>query len=114
MNEKVQWNAYLGTRFAAEVFILFCIIGVNLHVASLTVDAKQKREGSTPSFNVKGGETRPILDPRQFRGKTQEAYAAAKEIPQIMDKLFCYCFCHNVPFEHKSLLSCFVTKHGAG
>ena len=90
----------------------FTIVGL---LASLIFASEDLvRDTSTPSFSVTGGESRPVLDPDLFTGRTREAYQAAKEIPHILDKLFCYCFCHNVPFEHKSLLSCFVTKHGAG
>ncbi len=67
----------------------------------------------TRSFLVKGGETRPIMDPDQFTGMTKEAYAAAKEAPEILDKIYCYCYCDDPPFNHKSLLSCFVDYHGA-
>ncbi len=39
-------------------------------------------------------------------------YANAKEIPGILDGLYCYCECaHN--FGHRSLLTCFESDHGA-
>ena len=61
-----------------------------------------------------GGETRPVLDPSMFTGMTREAYAAAQKYPQVMDGVFCYCYCDQPPFNHKSLLSCFVDEHAAG
>jgi hypothetical protein len=66
------------------------------------------------SFYVRGGETRPVLEPFQFIGRTRKAYAAAKKYPEVMDEVFCYCNCDQSPFKHKSLLSCFVDKHAAG
>ncbi len=66
------------------------------------------------SFNIQGGETRPVLDPYQFTGMTRAAYAAAKKYPQVLDQVRCYCNCDEPPFYHKSLLSCFVETHGAG
>lgn len=75
--------------------------------------AKKDTGTQTRSFLVLGGETRPVIDPAQFTGMTRDAYAAAKEIPQILDKIYCYCYCDDPPFKHKSLLSCFVDYHGA-
>jgi hypothetical protein len=66
------------------------------------------------SFSVRGGETRPVLDPMLFTGLAREAYAAAKKYPEVMDQVFCYCKCDEPPFNHKSLLSCFVDTHGKG
>jgi len=66
------------------------------------------------SFSVQGGETRPVLDPSLFAGKPRAAYAAAKQYPEVLDQVFCYCTCDEPPFNHKSLLSCFVDNHGAG
>lgn len=66
------------------------------------------------SFQIKGGETRPVIDPSQFTGQTRAAYEAAKKYPQVLDQLFCYCYCDEPPFHHVSLLSCFVDRHGAG
>lgn len=46
------------------------------------------------------------------------AYKAAREIPGILDKLFCYCYCEVLPMFgekdfHKSLLTCFTNNHGS-
>lgn len=59
-----------------------------------------------------GGETRPTLSPVMFRGKIARAYQAAREIPEILDQIYCYCDCE-LNFGHKSNLSCFVDKHGS-
>ena len=53
----------------------------------------------------------PTLSPALFTGNTKLAYQAAKEIPQTLAQLPCYCHCdrgHN----HKSLHSCFESDHG--
>lgn len=59
-----------------------------------------------------GGEMRKTLSPGYFYGKTGKAYQSAKEIPQILDGIYCYCHCQKHS-GHKSLLSCFVDKHGS-
>jgi hypothetical protein len=52
------------------------------------------------------------LAPAKFTGRARDAYIAAKEIPQILNQLPCYCGCmHN--FGHKSNLYCFHDEHGA-
>jgi flagellar basal body-associated protein FliL len=66
------------------------------------------------SFNLTGKETRPVLNPSMFTGQTRLAYAAAKRYPEILNEVYCYCFCDEPPFHHKTLLSCFTDKHGAG
>ena len=54
---------------------------------------------------------RPTLSPELFSGNERLAYQAAKEIPQTLAQLPCYCHCDK-GFGHKSLLSCFETEHG--
>ena len=74
----------------------------------------KKDKDTGKSFNLEGKETRPVLDPSMFTGQARAAYAAAKEYPEIFNEVFCYCYCNEPPFNHKTLLSCFVGKHGAG
>ena len=66
------------------------------------------------SFNLTGKETRPVLNPSMFTGQTRLAYAAAKRYPELLNEVYCYCFCDEPPFHHNTLLSCFTDKHGAG
>nr|ALS89529.1 protein of unknown function with PCYCGC motif protein [uncultured bacterium] len=54
----------------------------------------------------------PTLAPEKFPGKTREAYQAAKEIPQTLSQLPCYCHCDR-GMGHKSLHSCFEDDHAA-
>jgi hypothetical protein len=60
--------------------------------------------------SLKGGETRQTLSPAYFSGKTAKAYVAAKEIPEVIDSLYCYCDCKK-HHGHKSLLTCYVDTH---
>jgi hypothetical protein len=52
------------------------------------------------------------LEPSRFIGKTREAYKVAKEIPETLAQLPCYCHCDQ-GFGHKSLHSCFEDDHAA-
>lgn len=58
-------------------------------------------------------ETRPTLSPALFAGRTARAYQVAREIPEVLDQLYCYCHCQET-LGHKSLLTCYVDNHAAG
>lgn len=62
--------------------------------------------------SLRGGETRPTLSPSDFTGETARAYQIAREIPEVLDSLYCYCDCEK-HFSHKSLLTCYVDEHAA-
>lgn len=64
----------------------------------------------TNPAELRGGETGATLDPSGFTGETAQAYRIAKEIPEVLDSLHCYCECKK-HFGHKSLLSCYVDEH---
>ena len=57
-------------------------------------------------------ETRPTLDPALFVGKAALAHRVAREIPDTLDQLYCYCECDK-HLGHKSLLSCYTDGHAA-
>jgi hypothetical protein len=52
------------------------------------------------------------LDSDSFRGKAKVAYTIAKEIPEILAQMPCFCECE--AYGHENLLDCLVDKHGAG
>ena len=54
----------------------------------------------------------PTLPPEKFAGKTRDAYQVAREIPQILAQLPCYCHCDR-GMGHKSLHSCYEDDHAA-
>jgi len=62
--------------------------------------------------NLSLREKRPTLSPQMFNGKVQKAYAIARTIPQVLDRLYCYCRCRE-NFGHKNLLSCYVDTHAS-
>jgi hypothetical protein len=65
---------------------------------------------SQASSGVRRRETRPTLDPARFTGKAALAHRAAREIPDVLDELHCYCGCDR-DARHVSLLSCYVDGH---
>lgn len=71
------------------------------------------KDGAFTSQRVPGGERRPTLDPTLFTGSVARAYQVAREIPQVLDQLYCHCQCIENS-GHLSNLSCFIDRHGAG
>jgi len=51
------------------------------------------------------------LDPAKFEGKIRLAYEAAKEVPEVLAQLPCYCGCMS-GFGHRNNLDCFHDAHG--
>jgi hypothetical protein len=68
------------------------------------------KEIKKKNFNLR--EKRPTLSPSRFSGGIRMAYEIAREVPQVLDRLYCYCRCRE-NFGHKNLLSCFVDKHAS-
>ena len=57
-------------------------------------------------------ETRPTLDPARFVGKAAAAHRVARDIPDVLDTMYCYCECDKYS-GHRSLLSCYTDGHAA-
>ena len=54
----------------------------------------------------------PTLEPEKFTGVVRDAYRAAREIPQTLAQLPCYCHCDR-GMGHKSLHSCYEDDHAS-
>ena len=70
--------------------------------------------GRIPAYNETAPDISslpPTLSPEIFTGNPRLAYQAAKEIPQVLAQLPCYCHCDR-GHGHKSLHSCFESEHG--
>ena len=71
--------------------------------------------GDIPAFETDPASLKnlpPMLRPEQFSGKQRVAYQLAREIPETIAQLPCFCHCDK-GFGHKSLHSCFVDDHAA-
>jgi hypothetical protein len=55
----------------------------------------------------------PTLPPEMFTGKARDAYQVAKEIPEVLSQVQCYCGCKESD-GHQSNFFCFTDQHGAG
>jgi hypothetical protein len=56
-----------------------------------------------------------VLDPTSFSDDQQRhAYMAAREIPAVLNQLYCWCHCReSTIFHHRSLLECFESDHAS-
>ena len=71
-------------------------------------------KGRVPAYFESAPDIRTLpqtLAPEIFSGNKRLAYQAAKEIPQTLAQLPCYCHCDRGE-GHKSLHSCFESEHG--
>jgi len=75
----------------------------------------QERQKRNIDQSLRMGENRITLDPNLFREpQIREAYMVARDIPWVLDSIYCFCYCEESPaFRHKSLLSCYVDDHAA-
>ena len=96
--------------------VIWVIAGIVAVIAILVVSGRipMGSQEKGRSFQLTEKETGPVLDPALFTGMTRAAYAAAQRYPDAMNEVYCYCYCDQPPFNHKSLLSCFTDRHGAG
>jgi hypothetical protein len=62
--------------------------------------------------NINLREKNPTLSPQRFSGKVRRAYEVARAIPEVLDRLYCYCRCRENS-GHKNLLSCYVGTHAS-
>lgn len=53
------------------------------------------------------------LSPVLFTGYAAKGYQVAKEIPEVLEHIMCYCGCDRNP-GHQNNLDCFADDHGAG
>lgn len=113
--------------------IALVVVGLGLLLwQETTMDAKRKNEIASaapapqsepasapaprmPAYYASAPDVKslaPILPAEQFFGPAREGYEKAKEIPQLLAQLPCYCEC-DLHMGHKSLQSCFSSDHGA-
>lgn len=96
---------------AAALVVIVAAVGFAWHAETGRPDGAGI--SSTPiSPVVARRETRPTLDPARFVGKARLAHQIARDIPDVLDSLYCYCGCDKA-IGHKSLLSCYTDGHAA-
>ena len=113
---KKKKIAYKSKIIISGVILLSFIVGIYLGGSS-GPGSPSPGSSSPGSSSVElrippGGETEPTLSPALFNGKIARAYKVAKEIPEVLDKVWCYCDCENHA-DHKSLKTCYTSEHAS-
>ncbi len=85
--------------------------GCAKRIPQQTDDTKAFKALKTKMIDAKTGLPK-TLDPDLVQGEDREGYLVAKEIPEILARLPCFCGCEAVG--HETLLDCFVDEHGVG
>lgn len=88
----------------------FLIVGAVV-VAAAIVWYVMKPAPELPDTSNLPRPTIETQDPAKFSGTARLAYQAAKEIPEILNQLPCFCGCMQ-NFGHKNNLYCFRDNHG--
>ncbi len=93
----------------------FFVIALSLLLLTAVSETAQKNLPVQKDESLRKGEKRATLEPGVLSDpRVREAYRIAKEIPWVLDSIYCYCKCEESPaFRHKSLLSCYVDNHAA-
>jgi hypothetical protein len=117
MSRKTHNKESIKSGKAKQNPVLWVIATLAVIAVALVLSGKFQfisTEEKGKSFHLAGRETRPVLDPGMFTGKTRAAYEAARKYPEILNEVYCYCYCDEPPSNHSTLLSCFTERHGAG
>lgn len=99
-----------------DMNLSFSVAALLLSLFVMTAaESAQKGASLQRDESLRKGETRATMDPVVFTdARVRKAYQVAKEIPWVLDSIYCYCRCEESPaFRHKSLLSCYVDNHAA-
>ncbi len=110
MAEGRGWALRRGARRACQAAAALLLLGAFLVVGMGF--GRRAEMPLTPIAQVARRETRPTLDPALFVGKAAASHRVAREIPDVLDQLYCYCRCDK-QLGHKSLLSCYTDGHAA-
>ncbi len=123
---KIYGRAHLGEevvpvaagRFLPILMILVlgAVFGIPVseppRTSAQTADeAKAFRELKAKKTDPRAGLPR-TLDPNLIKGKDRRGYEVAREIPEVLAQIPCFCGCEAVG--HKNLLDCFVDDHAVG
>jgi hypothetical protein len=98
-----------------RVFLTLSVLTLSLTFFTGATESAHKNIPVQKDESLRRGETRATLDPGMFNDPmVKEAYRIAKEVPWVLDSIYCFCKCEESPvFKHKSLLSCYVDNHAA-
>ncbi|HEV8592056.1 MAG TPA: CYCXC family (seleno)protein [Pyrinomonadaceae bacterium] len=88
------------------------IVAIAIMVGIAWVSLRGTDDSSDDSAAI--SKSSEVLSPALFDDeRTRAAYQTAKDIPDVLDQLPCFCGCMT-SFGHKNNLFCFKDQHGSG
>ncbi len=102
------------------VIIAVCLLGIGgyffydkyTQAKAPAIQSRNPDEIQKKISTLRGNETGMTLMPALFTGKVAMAYQIARQNRDLLDVIYCYCYCEK-NIGHKSLLSCYVDRHAA-
>lgn len=93
---------------------IYLLLGVLVLAVAYRLLAPREAEAAHPDPRP-GVTAEKVLPAFRFAGEPEVAdvYEMARQIPDVIDGIYCYCDCHK-HYGHRSLLSCFESEHGSG
>ena len=106
----------LTRRHFVAMPLLFALSGARLPALLMDPERFGRRRCSTEHPDPRPGITAEhVLPASRFPDKPRvaKAYDMAREIPEVLDGLYCHCDCSE-SMGHRSLLTCFESEQPAG
>jgi hypothetical protein len=92
--------------------VVLGIVAVAIMAGIAWVSLRGTSESTSESTAI--SKSAGVLSPTLFNDeKTRAAYQVAKDIPEVLEQLPCFCGCMT-SFGHKNNLFCFKDQHGSG
>ena len=109
MGKTSKGNRPAASKAGKTINVLL-IVGAVLIAAGIIYYAV-KEPSQTAQREVLPKPDVTTVDPAKFTGRTRTSYEAAKEVPEVLAQLPCYCGCMT-GFGHRNNLDCFKDNHG--
>ncbi len=118
MRQAFRGYKFEGTMKAIFSVLLLLVLTFGLALAHGEHPSTPAQETNAKAFKIlkeksidPGTGLPKTLDPNLFKGEVKRAYQIAKEIPNVLAQMPCFCECE--AFGHENLLDCFIDRHGA-
>ena len=98
-------------NLALTVAVVVLLAGIAWVSLRTTNDEQEQQQ---PQQTVENPKAAGVLSPALFTDpKARAAYQTAKDIPEVLEQLPCFCGCM-MNMGHKNNLFCFMDQHGSG
>ena len=97
-----------------NVVLGIAAIAIIVGIAWVSLRGTEEPVNQSASASASAAKAEGVLSPTLFNDeKTRAAYQTARDIPEVLEQLPCFCGCMT-NFGHKNNLFCFKDQHGSG